>query len=108
MSDLDDWNAGLEELEPLIDYYARQMGQLSGRLMAALSVLTDLEDAQIWREQPAEVTEPVHQARLLVASVLKVVMASQEVGEHGDEELDAAEAIRAAMNHLANNGGTKK
>lgn len=40
-----EWNRGLEAIEPLIDYYARQMGQLSGRVMAALSFLDDQKNS---------------------------------------------------------------
>ncbi len=101
-----EWNKGLEPIEPLIEYYARQMGQLSGRLMAALSFLADLEDAHDWESHTVQVQESVHYSRLLIASVLKMVAASQESGS--ELELDAAEAIREALRHLANgsNGDT--
>ena len=51
MSHPDEWNDGLEPIKPLMDYYAREMGQLAGRLMAALSLLVDLEDSYGWAEQ---------------------------------------------------------
>lgn len=99
-----EWNKGLEPIEPL--YYSRQMGQLSGRLMTALSFLADLEDAHDWPNHTAEVQEAVHYSRLLIASVLRMVAAAQEAEEFG-EEFDAAEAIREALKHLSNgkNGG---
>lgn len=103
-----EWNRGLEPIEPLIEYYSRQMGQLSGRLMTALSFLTDLEDAYDWGSHTAEVQEAVHYSRLLIASVLKMVAAAQEAQEAAEDGPDAAaEAIRKALRHLSNskNGG---
>ena len=101
-----EWNKGLEAIEPLIEYYSRQMGQLSGRLMTALSFLTDLEDAHDWGSHTAEVQEAVHYSRLLITSVLRMVAATQEAQE-AEDGLDDAEAIREALRHLSNskNGG---
>lgn len=101
-----EWNKGLEPIEPLIEFYSRQMGQLSGRLMAALSFLVDLENAHDWPDHAPQVRESVHYSRLLIASVLKLAAAAQEA-EGGDEELEAAQAIRAALKQLSNgkNGG---
>lgn len=95
-----EWNKGLEPIEPLIEYYARQMRQLSGRLMAALSFLADLEDAHDWESHTPQVKETVHYTRLLIGSVLRMVAASQEAGNN-QEELAAAEAIRKTLRQLS-------
>jgi len=78
-----DGNRGLEPIEPLVEYYAREMGQLGGRLMAALSLLVDLEDSYGWDGQSAQARDTVRYSRLLVASVLRLVVAAQ--AERGDE-----------------------
>lgn len=96
-----EWNKGLEPIEPLIDYYARQMGQFSGRLMAALSFLDDLKNSHLWPEQEEQVRETVTYSSLLIASVLKMVAATQ-IEESGFEE-EAAAAIREALEILAQN-----
>ena len=83
MVDPTDWNQGLEPIEPLVEYYAREMGQLAGRLMAALSLLVDLEDSFGWDGQSAQARDTVRYSRLLVASVLRIVAAAQ--AEQGDE-----------------------
>ena len=93
-----EWNKGLGEIEPLIDYYARQMGQLSGRLMAALSFLDDLKNSHIWSNQDEAVHEAVNYSSLLIASVLKMVAAAQV--EAGELEQEAAQAIREALEIL--------
>ena len=78
MSDVDleqalaEWNKGLEPIEPLIEYYARQMGPLSGRLAAALSFLSDLEQSGSWTSYPEEVKRTTRYSRLLVASVMRM------------------------------------
>ena len=54
------WRQGPEPIEPMIEYYAREMGQLAGRRMAALSLMVDLEDSYGWGEQSAQVRETVH------------------------------------------------
>lgn len=78
-----DWNRGLEPIESMVEYYAREMGQLAGRLMAALSLLVDLEDSYGWDGQSAQARETVRYSRLLVSSVLRIVVAAQ--AEQGDE-----------------------
>ncbi len=77
MSDSND----LEPIKPLIEFYAREMGPLAGRLMAALSLLTDLEDAHGWDEQGEQARQTVRYSRLLVAAVLREVAAAQVVEE---------------------------
>ncbi len=78
-----DWNRGLEPIEPLIEYYEREMGQIAGRLMAALSLLVDLEDSYGWDGQSAQARDTVRYSRLLVASVLGIVAVAQ--AQQGDE-----------------------
>ena len=93
-----EWDRGLEPIEPLIEYYSRQMGQLSGRLMTALSFLADLESGHDWDNHTAQVRESVHYARLLIASVLRAVAAAQV--EQSDDR-DAAESIQAMLERLS-------
>ncbi len=85
MSDHMDWNQGLEPIQPLVEYYAREMGELAGRLMVTLSLLVDLEDSYGWADQNFQVRDSVHYSRLLVASVLRIVAAAQtgQGDEHG-------------------------
>ena len=99
-----DWDRGLEPIEPLVEYYAREMGQLAGRLMAALSLLVDLEDSYGWDGQSAQARETVRYSRLLVASVLRIVVAAQ--ADQGDET-GIAEAVDDALQRLfeQRNGG---
>ncbi len=101
MAEPADWNRGLEPIEPLVEYYAREMGQLAGRLMAALSLLVDLEDSYGWDDQSAQARETVRYSRLLVASVLRLVVAAQ--AEQGDETGMAA-AIDDTLRRLVDNG----
>ena len=100
-----DWNAGLEPIAPMIEYYAREMGQLAGRLMAALSLLVDLEDSHGWEAQSAQARHTVHYSRLLVASVLRVVAAAQ--AEQGDET-GMAEAIDEALQRVLDGGNREQ
>ena len=83
MAEPTNWDDGLEPIEPLVEYYAREMGQLAGRLMAALSLLADLEDSYGWDGQSVQARETVRYSRLLVASVLRIVAAAR--AEQGDE-----------------------
>ena len=102
MDERAEWNRGLEPIEPLVEYYEREMGQLSGRLMAALSLLVDLEDSYGWASQGTMARDTVHYSRLLVASVLRIVAAAQV--DQGDE-LGMAEAIDAVLQGLARANG---
>ncbi len=87
----------LELIEPLVEYYAREMGEVAGRLMVALSLLTDLEDSHGWDDQPEQSREAVRCASLLVASVFRIV-ADAQAGQ-GDE-LGMAEAIDHRLRHM--------
>lgn len=104
MSNDFDSKAGLEPIEPMIEYYAREMGQLAGRLMAALSLLVDLEDSYGWTAPSQQARDTVHYSRLLVASVLRIVAAAQ--AEPGDE-MDMGKAIEQFLSRFARgeNGG---
>jgi hypothetical protein len=98
MSDaLQKWNEGLEPIDPMIEYYAREMGQLAGRLMAALSLLTDLEDSYGFPNLNAQARETVHYSRLLVQSVLRIVAAAQL---EQNDEMGLAVAIEQEQNRL--------
>ncbi len=101
MAEQTDWNRGLEPIEPLVEYYAREMGQLAGRLMAALSLLADLEDSYGWDDQSAQARDTVRYSRLLVASVLRIVAAAQ--AEQG-AEIGMAGAIDDTLRRLVDNG----
>ena len=92
-----DRNRGLDPIEPLVEYYAREMGQIAGRLMAALSLLVDLEDSYGWDGQSAQARETVRYARLLVASVLRIAAAAE--AEQGGQT-DKAEAVDDALHRL--------
>ena len=96
------WNEGLETIEPMIEFYTREMGALADRLMAALSLLTDLEDAYGWDSQGAQARDTVHYSRLLVASVLRIVAAAQ--AETGDET-GMGEAIQAWLDRMSQGAG---
>ncbi len=80
------------------------MGELAGRLMAALSMLVDLEDSYGWDGQPAQAQDTVRYSRLLVASVLRIVVAGE--AELGDET-GMADAVDATLRRLLDgrNGG---
>ena len=99
------WNDGLEPIEPIVEYYTREMGQLAGRLMATLSLLVDLEDSYGWREQGKQAADTVHYSRLLVASVLRIVATAQLV-EGG--EMDMGKAIDEHLQRFSRGkqGGT--
>ncbi len=96
-----DWNRDLEPIEPMVEYYAREMGQLAGRLMATLSLLVDLGDSYGWDDQSAQARETVRYSCLLVASVLRIVVAAQ--AEQGDET-GMAGAIDDTLRRLVDNG----
>src|SRR5688500_16547060 len=60
----------LAPLLPLIEYYAREMGELPGRLMMAVSFLGDLKLMPGWSSQAPEVHEAVEKAEALAVSVM--------------------------------------
>ncbi len=91
------WNDGLEPIEPLVEYYVREMGQLAGRLMAALSLLVDLEDSYGWDKQSAQARETERYSRLLVASVFRIVATAQ--ANQGDDT-GMADAVDGMLRRL--------
>ena len=88
----------------MVDYYAREMGQMAGRLMAALSLLVDLEDGYGWSEQGNQARDTVHYSRLLVASVLRIVATAQL---EQDGEMDMGKAIDAYLQQFNRGAGGK-
>ena len=68
----------LEPLKPLIEYYAREMGELPGRLMNALAFLDDGQCKHGWRTQSTEAQQAIEQARALVVSVMIRLLNAQE------------------------------
>ncbi len=68
----------LEPLMPLIEYYAREMGELPGRLMMALSFLDDAQLTRGWSAQSPEARQAVEQARALVVSVMIRLLNAQD------------------------------
>ena len=67
----------LDDLQPLVDFYTGTMGEWPGRLMAALSLLADLEYTDGWEETAPEARLSVKLAGALVADVLKRIVAAQ-------------------------------
>jgi len=66
-----------EDLQPLLDYYAGTLGELPGRLMAALSLLADLEYMEGWSETSPEVRLSLKLTTTLVADVFRRLIAQQ-------------------------------
>ena len=83
--------ASLEPLEPLIEYYAREMGELPGRLMMALSFLDDAQLTRGWDTQSPEARQAVEQARALVVSVMIRLLNAQDTCGCADASGVAAE-----------------
>jgi len=55
--------ARLTPLQPLIEYYEREMGELPGRLMIAISFLNDVQSMPGWLSLVPEFRESVEQAQ---------------------------------------------
>ncbi|GAC1476623.1 MAG: hypothetical protein PVSMB4_00130 [Ktedonobacterales bacterium] len=72
--------ARLRPLAPLIEYYAREMGELPGRLMIAASFLADVQLLPDWSLQSAEHLQAVEQAQALVVSVMIRLLNLEEHG----------------------------
>ena len=67
----------VDDLQPLVDFYCGTMSELPGRLMAVLSLLTDLEYTDGWENTAPEAQLSVKFAGALVAEVLKELLAEQ-------------------------------
>lgn len=65
-------------LAPLIEFYAREMGDLPGRLMMATSFLGDMQLMPEWSSQTREFREAVEQAQALVVSAMIRILNAQE------------------------------
>jgi hypothetical protein len=81
----------IEPLAPLIEYYAREMGELPGRLMMALSFLDDAQLTRGWSTQSPEARQAIQQARALVVSVMIRLLNAQETCGCADASGVAAE-----------------
>lgn len=86
----------VDDLEPLISFYAGILGEKPGRLIAALSLLTDLEFTNDWQAVAPEVRLSISLARTLTADVFRRLMAEQ--GSDGRE----AEEIAALFGRWTN------
>lgn len=60
----------LTALAPLIEYYAREVGELPGRLMMAASFLGDAQLLPGWAAQAPELRAAIEQAQALAVSVM--------------------------------------
>lgn len=72
--------ARLVPLTPLIEHYAREMGELPGRLMIATSFLGDVQLMAGWSTLAPEFCQAVEQAQALVISVM-IRLLNMEEGE---------------------------
>ncbi len=70
--------ARLAPLQPLIEFYEREMGELPGRLMIATSFLGDAQLMPGWSELSLEFRQAVEQAQALVVSVMVRILNAQE------------------------------
>ena len=70
--------ARLRSLQPLIEYYEREMGEWPGRLMIATSFLGDMQLMSGWSELPPEFRQAVEQAQALVVSTMVRILNAQE------------------------------
>lgn len=67
----------VEDLQPLVDFYSNTLGDLPGPLMAAMSLLADLEYTEDWDKTSPEARLSVRLAAALVADVFKRLVTSQ-------------------------------
>ncbi|GAC1565473.1 MAG: hypothetical protein NVS3B14_03300 [Ktedonobacteraceae bacterium] len=70
--------ARLTPLQPLIEYYEREMGELPGRLMIATSFLGDVQLMSGWSELSPEFRQAVEQAQALVVSAMVRILNAQD------------------------------
>jgi hypothetical protein len=78
--------AQLEPLAVLIEYYEREMGELPGRLMIAISFLSDAQQMSGWEKQPLEIRQAIEQAQALVTSVMSRILKAQHNRAIADPE----------------------
>jgi hypothetical protein len=70
--------ARLAPLTPLIEYYEREMGELPGRLMIAISFLDDVQSMRDWSSLTPEFQAAVTQAQALTVSTMIRILNMQE------------------------------
>lgn len=95
--------ARLESLGPLIEYYAREMGELPGRLMIALNFLGDAQLMPGRSSQPPESRQAIEQAQALVVSVMIRLLNAQQKCGCGD-----AGDIAGEVQHLLDERGHRE
>lgn len=86
--------AQLEPLSTLIEYYEREMGELPGRLMIAISFLSDAQLMTGWDKQPLEIHQAIEQAQALVTSVMSRMLNAQPGRATGDHQKLGEELFR--------------
>ena len=75
--------ARLLPLQPLIEYYEREMGEWPGRLMIVTSFLGDVQLMSGWSELSPEFRQAVEQAQALVVSTMVRILNAQEEAAEG-------------------------
>lgn len=84
-----------KDLEPLITYYVKEMGEQPGKLMMVLSLLKDLEQLPAWKEEPEQVQISIKIALELLADLFHQMGRSEGGGQtaenlaFSDDDLDA-------------------
>lgn len=94
--------ARLVPLAPLIEHFEREMGELPGRLMIALSFLGDVQLMSGWSGLSAEFRESVEQAQALVVSVM-IRMLNMQEGEGcgcGGDDSGPADEVQRLLDRL--------
>jgi len=94
--------ARLLSLGPLIEYYEREMGELPGRLMIAISFLNDVQSMPGWSSLMPEFRASVEQAQALAVSVMirLLNMQAQAGCDCGKSDDSNAELQRFLDNHF--------
>lgn len=97
--------ARLVPLAPLIEFYAREMGDLPGRLMIATSFLGDMQLMPGWSSQAPEFREAVEQAQALIVSAMIRLLNEQDkegcgCGDGGDNGSGPAATVRRLLDQL--------
>ena len=91
--------AHLIPLTPLIEFYSREMGEMPGRLMIAISFLGDAQLMPDWPSQTPELREAVEQAQALIVSVM-IRMMNEQDKEGCDCEGGGDSGLAAAVRRL--------
>lgn len=80
----------LQQIEPLVEYYDREMGVFAGRLMLAASLL---RDARAMKDVPEEVGAAIELGEALAVSVMTRILAAGEDGCDCDCVADEVQAL---------------